>query len=417
MRRKVSVGFVLVLVTMVCFGAVFAQGAEPTTISVWGGWGTFRDTTLPKIIELFEEAHPNIRVETHEIVGDMDALIVQILGGTAPDIYMVRAEAMAGFIHEGLVLDLTPYFERDLNLDDYLPAWGSMNRNGRFYGVPSEGGGYRTDAMYVNRDIFARAGMEPPGPDIDDALTYEEWIETARRLTLDYDGDGVPEQWGTHFRPTRWYHFLPSNGVTLFNTDYTDTLIDTPEAIEVLDVLQKLHYQYGVSAPNSYWFESQGNVAMNILWRSRLAVAGDAIGDRFDWSVAPLPAGKAGSVGLTSMNPFAINPFTKNAEAAWTFLRFVLSEPAQRVIALEGRATVLKSVALSPEFLYTEGPPYNIMAFLGGNAVDATLFVEPLGVTRPAAINEALNELWRGEISARTAAEKMAAAWRAALAQ
>lgn len=408
----VSLSFVLLAALLA--PAAVAQEGEPVTITVWGGWGTFKDT-LVKIIDVFEKEHPDIRVETHEIVGDMDALIVQILGGTAPDIYMVRAEAMGGFIHEGLVLDLTPYFERDIDLDDFLPAWGSMYRNGRYYGVPSEGGGYRTDAMYVNRDIFAKAGMEPPGPNIEDALTYEEWIETARRLTIDVDGDGEPEQWGTHFRTTRWYHFLPSNGVTLFTEDYSDTMIDTPEAIEVLDVLQKLHHTYRVSAPNSYWFESQGNVAMNILWRSRLAVAEENIAGRFDWSVAPLPAGRAGSVGLTSMNPFAINPFSRNPEAAWTFLRFVLSEPAQRIIAEEGRATVLRSVALSPEFMLTDGPPYSIMPFIGGQAVDATLFQEPSGVTRPAAINQALNQLWQGEIAPRTAAEQMAAAWRAVL--
>lgn len=71
---------------------------------------------------------------------------------------------------------------------------------------------------------------------------------------------------------------------------------------------------------SSYWFESKGNVAMNILWRSRLAVAETAIGDKFDWSVAPMPAGRAGSVGVTVMNPMFMNPNTSHPQQAWKFL-------------------------------------------------------------------------------------------------
>jgi len=394
--------------------AAHAQSGGVTTITVWGGWGTFRDT-LVKIIEKFHEAHPDIRVETQEVAGDMDGLITRILGGSAPDIYMVRAENMPAFMHQGLVLDLTPYFERDINLDDYLPAWGSMVYQGRFYGVPAEGGGYREDGMFVNRTIFNQAGIQPPGMDVHEALTFQEWAELAKRLTIDRDGDGTPEQWGTHFRTTRWYFFLPSNGVSVFTEGHTDTQIDTPEAIEVLEILQRIHHFDRTSAPDSYWFENRGNVAMNILWRPRVAVAHETIGDKFDWSVAPMPAGKAGSVGLTKMNPFAINPNTEHPEAAWKFLLFTLGEEAQRINALEGRATVLRSVALNPEFVFYDGPPYSLMGFLGGDAVDVVQQFEPPGVTRPAAINNVLRQLWNGQIPATTAAQQMAEAWRAAL--
>lgn len=394
--------------------AGFAQESDVVTLRVWGGWGTFTET-LDKIIQMFEEAHPNIRIEKHVVTGDMEGLQVQILGGAAPDIYMVRAENMQHFIKNGLVLDITPYIERDLNLDDYLPAWKSMMYNGRYYGVPAEGGGYREDAMYVNRDLFAKAGMQPPGPEIDQALTFQEWIDTAKKLTIDVDGDGTPEQYGTHFRTTRWYFFLPSNGVNVFTEDFSDTLIDTPEAIEVLDYLQQIHYHLKLNAPNSYWFEERGNVAMNILWRPRVAVASETIGDKFDWSVAPMPAGRAGSVGLTKMNPMAINPSTQHPEEAWAFLRFLLSEEAQLLNAQEGRATVLKSVAMAPEFVFFDRPPYNLMPFLGGKAVDVIYQFEPAGVTRPPAVSQALSDLWAGKIPARTAAERMAEAWRSAL--
>jgi len=393
--------------------AALAQGAsnDPVTIRIWGGWGHFRETTFLKVVEAFEKAHPNIKVELQEINGDMEGLQVQLVGGVAPDIYMVRAESMPVFVSEGLALDITEYYERDINLDDYLPAWGSVLFNGRFYGAPAEGGGYREDAMFINRNIFNEAGIVAPGPNVEDALTFAEWFELARRLTIDRDGDGTPEQWGTHFRTTRWYFFLPSNGVNVFTDDWSDTLIDTPEAIEVLDWLQRIHVSY--NAPDTYWFENRANVAMNIYWRARVSAgAPENIQDKFDWSVAPMPAGKAGSVGLTKMNPFVINPSTQHPEEAWAFLRFFLSETGQRINADDDRAIVLKSVALDPKYVFLERPPYNMMPFLGGDAVDAMLQFEPAGVRRPQAVSDALNRLWRNQIPAATAARQMAEAWR-----
>lgn len=125
-----------------------------------------------------------------------------------------------------------------------------------------------------------------------------------------------------------------------------------------------------------------------------------------------MPAGLAGSVGLTKMNPFVINPSTEHLEEAWAFLRFFLSEAGQTINADDDRASVLKSVALDPKYVFLDGPPYNLMPFLGGDAVDVMLQFEPSGVRRPQAVSDALNQLWRNEIPAETAAAQMAEAWR-----
>ncbi len=109
-----------------------------------------------KIVEAFEAAHPHIRVEYQEVPGDMQGLQVQLIGGVAPDIYMVRAENMPVFVSRRVAHDLTALYERDISVEDYLPAWGSVLFDGRFYGVPAEGGGYREDAMFVNRDSSPR---------------------------------------------------------------------------------------------------------------------------------------------------------------------------------------------------------------------------------------------------------------------
>ncbi len=61
-----------------------------------------------------------------------------------------------------------------------------------------------------------------------------------------------------------------------------------------------------------------------------------------------MPAGLAGSVGLTKMNPFVINPSTEHLEEAWAFLRFFLSEEGQRINADDDRALMLRPSPSTP---------------------------------------------------------------------
>src|SRR5690606_10652603 len=145
MKRTGGVGLVVLFAAALLAAMAAGQGTEPVTISIWGGWGHFEDATLPKVIEAFEKAHPHIRVERRQITGDMEGLMVQLIGGVAPDIYMVRAESMPTFVAQGLAYDITPFIERDLVMDDYLAAWSSARYDGRYYGIPAEGGGYRED--------------------------------------------------------------------------------------------------------------------------------------------------------------------------------------------------------------------------------------------------------------------------------
>lgn len=415
--RRLFVGICLLLSLVTLFGQVYAaeQPGKVTTISVYRGWGTDRELISAAIVE-FEKAYPNIKVEIHDIADAdyMTALMVQLASGVGPDIFMIQAPDAGKFIQSGAVLDLTSYFKRDIKLSDFLPAFASMTYKGHYYGVPLSGGGYRTDALYINRDIFNANGLPIPDPAIEKAISYQQFRDLAKKLYLDQQGDGKPERWGTYFGTDRWMNWLPSNGVSIFNEDYTDTLLDKPEAIEVLQFLQDMIIKDRTVDPKAYGFAPQ-RVAYEITWRDRVAANQKNTAITFDWSVAPQPAGRAGSVGITSMHPFSISATTKYPDAAWEFLKFVMSRPMQILRAKDGRAVMLRSVALSSEFVMSNKPPYNMIPFLGGDAVDAVRNATPPGVQTPDVIAKTLASLWKGEIPAETAARTMADAWRIAL--
>jgi multiple sugar transport system substrate-binding protein len=73
---------------------------------------------------------------------------------------------------------------------------------------------------------------------------------------------------------------------------------------------------------------------------------------KFKWDVAPMPKGPAGQATSVNSAGFVVGKASKNPDAAFEFLKYVLSEPAQKRLAELGFACpVLKSVAESDSFL------------------------------------------------------------------
>ena len=52
--------------------------------------------------------------------------------------------------------------------------------------------------VYYNEDLFAEAGTAPPPDD----WTWDDFIATAKALTIDRDGDGIVEQYGLGVDPS-----------------------------------------------------------------------------------------------------------------------------------------------------------------------------------------------------------------------
>jgi multiple sugar transport system substrate-binding protein len=317
-----------------------------------------------------------------------EKLLVQIVSGSAPDIFYFERAALEKMVKAGGLLNLDKYYARDVKFADYIPAFGSGQVGNSLYAIPAMGGGYRIDGFFVNRDIFNAAGLPIPSPKIEQALTYKQLTEIARRLTIDKSGDGVPEQFGVQFElGENWRRWLPSNGAMIFNDAQNEVLVDRPEAIEVLQLLQDLNFRYRVQGGTF----SSGNVALTRANRGSITGYTANIGDKFDWSVAPVEAGRAGSVGSMNFNLVGISANTKYPDEAWKYLKYLISEQEQDWRAAQGLSAVLrKSIA---KYMKLSAPPYDLTPFLEGPTVErATRLDMPGGEPWPA---EAVT-IWSG---------------------
>jgi len=399
--RKISRHVFLLCVILLLSSPIVSASEAKLRFAV--GWGSQPDTFIPLIEEFTKRT--GIEIEPIVIPGSYhNAIMVQYASGVLPDLYMVDLVNFAYMVHIGAVLRLEEYYVRDqIDFNKYLPIFDSSRVNGVLYGFPAEGGGYRTDAMFINRDLFLEGGLAYPGPGIQDALTYDEVLTIARKLTRMRTGEEVPYQFGVWASlPTRWLTFVPGAGARIFNEDKSEILVNSPEMINLLRFFQDMKTNYAVFGGT---FES-GNVAMDIRFRAQGAVWVDAIGDRFDWSVAPFPAGPAGSIGTTRMNSLVISSNTQYPEEAWEFIKFLMSEKVQQQNAKTGRAVALRSAAVS--YLQSSGPPYDLRPFIEGPAVDwSTLLPPPGGVWPTAAVNNILNQTMSGQIAPESAVEQL----------
>src|SRR5579859_7351992 len=110
MKRK---SFVLVMLTLVfvltasLFGAP-ARAADVVTITYWHTHSAPEEAQLTKLIAMFEQDNPNIKVQdTVYAYGDFQkALLTAIAGGQAPDAVRMDIVWVPQFAQQGALLQL-----------------------------------------------------------------------------------------------------------------------------------------------------------------------------------------------------------------------------------------------------------------------------------------------------------------------
>lgn len=168
---------------------------RPVTITL-SGWGAspVEQRLLKQVLDQFEVVHPQIQVKLEVIAEQyMDVLKTRLIGDAAPDVFYLDA-LEAPFLMANAVLEpLDAYIPPDFDLTDFEPnllhpfVW-----NDQIFGLPKD---YSTLALFYNQQAFATAGLvQPP-------TTWEELVRMAKQLTIDRNGDGIPEQYGLGITP------------------------------------------------------------------------------------------------------------------------------------------------------------------------------------------------------------------------
>jgi multiple sugar transport system substrate-binding protein len=319
--------------------------------AIWGDPAEIDSQT--KLVESFEAVNPTIDVKVS--VADWDSywekLLTGLAGGAAPDVFAMDGPLAPDYQGRDVLLDLQPLIERDGYDLGQLADQGVgvfKTADGKQYGLPRD---LNVGVLYYNKKIFDAAGIPYP----DDTWDWAKLTEVGKQLTLDTNSDGTMDQWGLYTETSDmenyWLSLVWQNGGDFFGADGKSTALTTPEAAGGLQRLQDLIYKDKIMAEPAIFAETgdafeQGLAAMEVNG-SWLVPTHQAAG--IELGIAPIPSGPAGRFTVVNPTGAVIYKNTKAPDAAWEFIKYLASPPAQeQLMQLKASLPVSKEVLAGP---------------------------------------------------------------------
>ena len=372
MSKFVRKFVILAVVFVTVFGVV--AHATPTkaakTVVTWFvGLGTGTDATQievqNKVVENFNKSHDDIELKINIAASNQvapPALGTLIASGNAPDI--VGPVGFSGAnLFSGQWLDLAPLVEKTkYDLKQFPESLVNLYKEGdQLVGIPFA---VFPGLIYVNKDLFDEAGLEYPPAKFDDPKTgvskymldgkevtwdWDTVTEIGKRLTVDVNGkdandkDFDPskiEQFGfVHQWDTIRSDFETFGGAPVVDDKGKVVLPESwrAEAKWLWNSIQKDRITPTDSEQNSDLLKphafASGKVAMArvMLWYTCCLADMKA-----KWDLAVMPSYKGQVYAPTDADTFRIHKDTKNPDAAFTVLSYLLGDAALDLITAYG---------------------------------------------------------------------------------
>lgn len=375
MKPRILILFIAALAVgaMLLVGGCAKRQPGVTTIR-FTSWGNdVEEQSLRALIAEFEKRNPHIRVEI-EITPwarMLDKLMISSAGGRPPDVTRISSEWFPPIAAKGLLEPLDDYIERDnYDLDDFYPesieGWGVWN--GRVLEIPTDIDIY---AMYYNKDMFDKYKLPYP----DETWDWDKYLEVAKKLTLDTNGDGVIDQWGTTL-DMWWQDYVYANGGTIIGPDPAtgdvQCTLDQPAAYDGLQFMADLINKYHVS-PTAEEAANQGTSKLFTSGKIGMTISGSWAAEliykneitTFKYDVAPIPKGPKERVSIICGAAYAVLKRSQHKEEAWELVKWMTGKEYQRAAAMRSQIIPSRrSVAESGAYLGLDADPKNRQAFL-----------------------------------------------------
>lgn len=294
----------------------------------WGGPAEL--DAFQAIIKDFEEQNPGAKIrlqETpyNEVRQTVDSSLEAEQG---PDLFRVSYTDFGFYAASNVLIDLSEYLPADFS-DAFTEGFAAaVEFEGASYGVPQH-----TDvsAIVYNKDLFSSAGIGALPDRLEDAWSWDEFLDVARKLRDAQTGNrtafGMNWQLAGAFR---WLNWLYAAGGSLYNPDATRTTVDSPEARQTLDMFETW-FEEGLCPNNTSLkgqyvdliFPSQ-TIAM-ISAGSFLVPTLETDVTRFEYGVTYLPQDQSMSTDLGG-NAVVATQLTEKPELAAKFLEFLANQ-------------------------------------------------------------------------------------------
>ncbi|MFC5649428.1 ABC transporter substrate-binding protein [Paenibacillus solisilvae] len=325
-------------------GTAEAGSKDPITLRLTA-WGAPDEiAAFKKAVAKFESTHSNIKVDFQAISADYDTkLTTMVAGNDEPDVAMMESGTIAyPLAEQGKFLNLQDFLDKDTEItpDALVPNITYSTEPGNVIGIAP---GPESFALFYNEDVFKEAGLTPPPAKAADAWTWDEFVEVAKKLTIDNKGKNAAEegfdpknikQFGINL-PTWWgsySNFIYSNGGDFLSEDGKTFGLNQPEAVEAIQKLADLINVYHV-APSPV--QAKNIPGTNVaLQTKKVAMAFDGqwastglAQSKFNYNVGVLPVMKDPMTTVVC-GMFSIFKSSKHPQESWELLKALIDPDA-----------------------------------------------------------------------------------------
>ena len=336
-------------------GATVPEGK--VVLNFWNGFTGPDGKAMEEMVNHFRQKNPNIEVKMQTIPWGTyyDKLTLSLAYGGAPDVFVMHAARLPEFESFQTLEPLAPFYAASapqLGEKSFAPVpWRATFYNGKQYALPLD---VHPIGLYYNTKLFKQAGIVDARGQAKPPKTFAEFLEAARRITKDTNGDGRTDQWGFVFtwQRTNWLTIAGQFGATIFTPDGKRCALDSPQNLRALHLMHDLIYKYKV-APKPEGVDAwlafrQGRVGMAMEGIYMLTSLEEQKGLPFAGAPAPQfgPAKAVWGGSHLLCQPKGISP--KQSQAAWRLMRFLSDQSLIWVRA--GQVPARNDVRNSPQF-------------------------------------------------------------------
>ena len=214
-------------------------GGGAQTIQIWEGYTAAEAKAFSHLVSEYEAQHPGQKVSPLFVNNDntLQKVLTAVRGGSPPDIAYLYGSWAPNVAQIPQVANLTQVVQRPgVNWNDFWTGERAVATvNGKVIGIPAV---VDNLAVVYNKTLFAKAGLQPPGPD----WTWQEFVADAKKLT-----NPALKQYGTAYVTPgtedtvwHWEPLLWEAGGQLLTPDNKKAAFDSAAGLASLNTLRTM---------------------------------------------------------------------------------------------------------------------------------------------------------------------------------
>jgi multiple sugar transport system substrate-binding protein len=173
-------------------------------------------------------------------------------GAPYADIVLVPDDQIMGLMSGGYFTALDDFMnvKDESKLPDTVIKAGSDSQ-GKAYGFVTNFPLFDNGGLFFNKRIFKEANLTSPSDlQAQGNWNWDTFLEAAQKLTVDKNGDGKIDQWGISSDNSQLsMNLIYSNNAAIYDSDTQKFGLDSPNALEGLEMFNKLINEYKVVRP------------------------------------------------------------------------------------------------------------------------------------------------------------------------